>query len=102
MLKKAETSQHLYEDDESDLREKVEITLRRLQELKERVAELKRRCEEIRQIQSEHTGQEDVENTLQCDKCGRTLDPNEQVAVRDSDGAERSHYHKECFQTLFK
>lgn len=102
MLKKPEIGEHTDQDEETDIREKIEITLRRLQELKGRVAELKRRCEELRQMESEHTEQEGVENTLRCDKCGRALDPEQQVAVKDSDGVERSHYHKECFQTLFK
>ncbi|HYB68192.1 MAG TPA: hypothetical protein VEC97_01460 [Candidatus Acidoferrales bacterium] len=106
MLKRTEIGEHTAIDEETDLREKIEITLRRLQELKERVAELKRRCEELRRMESEHsehTEQEAVENTLlRCDKCGHALDPEQQVAVKDSDGVERSHYHKECFQTLFK
>jgi hypothetical protein len=102
MLKKTEIGEHTDQDEETDIREKIEITLRRLQELKERVAELKRRCEELRQMESEHTEQEAVENTLRCDKCGRALDPAQQVAVKDSDGVERNHYHQECFVTLFK
>ena len=102
MLKKLEIGQHADIDEEMDLREKIEITMRRLQELKERVAELKRKCEELRQMESQHTEQEVIQNTLRCDKCGHALDPEQQVAVKDSDGVERSHYHKECFQTLFK
>ncbi|MGA3193002.1 MAG: hypothetical protein ABSD73_10910 [Candidatus Bathyarchaeia archaeon] len=102
MLEKTEIGEHTDEDEEADIREKIEITMRRLQELKGRVAELKRKCEELRQMGSERTEDEDAESTLRCDKCGRALDPEQQVAVKDSDGVERSHYHKECFQTLFK
>jgi TolA-binding protein len=102
MLKKMEIGERSREDGESDVRQKVEVTLRRLQELKERVAELKRRCEELRLMESQRTEQEDMENTLRCDKCGSALDAAQQVAVKDSEGVERRHYHKECFQTLFK
>lgn len=102
MLKKPEIGEHTDQDEETDIREKIEITMRRLQELKGRVAELKRRCEELRQMESERTKEENIENTLRCDKCGHPLDPEQQVAVKDSNGVERSHYHKECFQTLFK
>jgi TolA-binding protein len=102
MMKKVEIGERTDEDEETDIREKIEITMRRLQELKGRVAELKRRCEELRQMESQHMEQENMENVLRCDKCGRALDPEQQVAVKDSDGVERSHYHKECFQTLFK
>ena len=102
MLKNTQIGEYTDQDEETDIKEKIEITMRRLQELKARVAELKRRCEELRQMESERTEQEAVENTLRCDKCGHAIDPEQQVAVKDSDGVERSHYHKECFQTLFK
>jgi TolA-binding protein len=102
MLKKPEIGEHTDQDEETDIREKIEITMHRLQELKGRVAELKRRCEELRQMESDRTKEEDIENRLRCDKCGHPLDPEQQVAVKDSNGVERSHYHKECFQTLFK
>lgn len=101
MLKNLEIGEHTDQDEETDIREKIEITLRRLQELKGRVAELKRRCEELQQMESDRM-EENMENTLRCDKCGGPLDPEQQVAVKDSEGVERSHYHKECFQTLFK
>jgi predicted RNase H-like nuclease (RuvC/YqgF family) len=102
MLKKMEIGEHSHEDEENDVRQKIETTLRRLQELKERVAELKRRCEELRQMESLRTEQEGMENTLRCDNCGSALDASQQVAVKDSEGVVRKHYHKECFQTLFK
>jgi hypothetical protein len=102
MLRKPETGEHSDQDEQSDVREKIEVTLLRLQELKERVAELKRRCEEFRRIESIRTEREDVQSTLRCDRCGRALDPDQQVSVKDSNGVERRHYHKRCFQTLFK
>jgi TolA-binding protein len=110
MLKKMEVAEHSYEDEENDLREKIEITLRRLQELKEKVAELRRKCEELRQTEPQHTEQQepqhteqqDIENTLRCEKCGRAVDPEQQIAVKDADGVGQKHYHKECFQTLLK
>jgi uncharacterized protein YjcR len=102
MLKKPEIGERSYEDEESGIRERIEVTLRRLQELKERVAELKRRCEELRLMESQHTEQEDMDSMLRCDKCGRAVDATQQVAIKDSDGIARKHYHKECFQTLFK
>jgi uncharacterized protein YlxW (UPF0749 family) len=102
MLKKPEIGDHSHEDEESDVRQKMEMTLRRLQELKERVAELKRRCEEFRRMESQPREQREMENTLRCDKCGRALDPAQQVAIKDSEGVERKHYHEHCFQKLFK
>jgi cell shape-determining protein MreC len=100
MLEKMEIGEHVHEES-YELKEKIENTLCKLQELKGRVAELKRKVEELRRMESER-----IENAAEkisfCDKCGHVLDSEEQVVVRDSNGEERRHYHKECFQTLFK
>jgi len=102
MLEKMETGEHIRrEDEQQEIKEKIESTLYKLQELKERVAELKRKCEELRRMESERL-EKTAENVLQCDKCGHALDPAEQVIIRDANGEERRHYHKECFKTLFK
>lgn len=100
MLEKMEIGEHVREEP-YEIKETIENTLCKLQELKGRVAELKRKVEELRKTESER-----IENAAErmslCDKCGHALDPEEQVVVRDSNGEERRHYHKECFQTLFK
>lgn len=97
MLKNLEIGEHDVKDRQSELKEKVETTLHRLQKLKERVAELKRKCEELRTLESTR-----IENVLQCTECGRSLDPEQQVIIKDSNGRARNHYHRECFRTLFK
>jgi hypothetical protein len=43
-----------------------------------------------------------AKNVSRCDKCGQSLNPDEQVVIRDGNGEERRHYHKKCFQALFK
>jgi septal ring factor EnvC (AmiA/AmiB activator) len=101
MLDKTEIGERIRENEQRELREKIEGTLCKLHELKERVAELKRKCEELRKIESERF-ERVAENVLQCDKCGHALDPEEQVVIKNAKGEERRHYHKECFQTLFK
>jgi ribosomal protein L37AE/L43A len=101
MLEKMEIGERIREDEQRELREKIEGTLCKLHELKERVAELKRKCEELRKMESERF-ERIAENVLRCDKCGHALDPAEQVVIKDGNGKERKHYDKECFQTLFK
>ena len=101
MLEKMEIGERIRVDEQRELREKIEGTLSKLHELKARVAELKRKCEELRLIELERF-ERVAENMLQCDKCGRALDPEERVVIKDANGEERRHYHKECFQTLFK
>ena len=115
MFEKTELCEQVDEDSQREIRQKIEVTLYRLQELRGRIEELKRKCEEIRKAerttQSEHREntpehENDVprqtENVLHCDKCGHTLDPEQQVVIKDSNGTERSHYHTKCFQALFK
>jgi hypothetical protein len=115
MFEKMEIGEKVDMDTQREIRQKIEVTLHRLQELRGRVEELKRKCEEIRKTERVAHLQRRintlprvdkvpiyVENVLRCDRCGHTLDPEQQVVIKDSNGAERSHYHKKCFQALFK
>jgi len=72
----------------------------KLRELRERVAELKRKCEEFRQMEALRL--EKPENKLKCEKCGYKLDSEEGVTIKDANGKIRSRYHKACFQSMFK
>jgi chromosome segregation ATPase len=102
MLKKLEIGEHTsIEDGQQEIRQKIESTLCKLKELKERVAELKRRCEELRTMESQRV-EKAVHSAPRCDKCGHALDPVTAVVIRDANGEERRHYHQGCFKTLFK
>ncbi len=101
MLEKMEISEHIRQEEQYELKEKVEGTLCKLRELKERVAELKRKCEELRRMEKDRI-EVAVQNVSRCDKCRHSIDLEEQVVVRDNNGNERRHYHKKCFQALFK
>jgi cell shape-determining protein MreC len=101
MLEKMEIGENTRLEEQYEVKEKIESTLYKLQELKERVAELKRKCEELRRRESERI-EVAAKNVSRCDKCGHSLDPEEQVVIRDGNGEERRHYHRKCFQTLFK
>jgi len=102
MLKKMEIGEHMSgEGGQQEIRQKIESTLNKLQELKARVAELKRRCEELRTMESQRLEKAAL-NVVRCDKCGHTLDPATAVVIRDANGEERRHYHQGCFKTLFK
>lgn len=101
MLEKMEIGEQSRGEEQAEIREKIEGALCKLQELKQRIAELKRKCEELRRLES--TRIESVaKKASRCDECGHAVDSNEQVIVRDSNGEERRHYHRLCFQALFK
>lgn len=106
-LKKMEIGGHVNEND-SDIGQKMEAAIHRLRELKREVVELRRRCEELRQTQWKVEPQlvkdesEHCDNVRRCDKCRHVLDPDQEVVIKDSNGVERIHYDRECFQKLFK
>jgi hypothetical protein len=101
MLEKMEIGEHTRLEAQYEVKAKIESALYKLQELKERVAVLKRKCEELRRMESERI-EVAAKNVSRCDKCGQSLNPDEQVVIRDGNGEERRHYHKKCFQALFK
>ena len=100
MLERMEIGEHVNQDEQGELKERVEATLTKLRELRERVAELKRRCEEFREMEVQRLKK--PESRLRCDKCGNALDSEDEVVVKDANGEAKSRYHKACFQALFK
>jgi len=100
MLERMEIGEHVNQDEQVELKETVEATLTKLRELRERVAELKRRCEEFREMEAQRLNKS--ESRLRCDKCGHALDSEDEVVIKDTNGEAKSRYHKACFQALFK
>lgn len=82
----------------TELSEEIESIICRLHELKESVAQLRRKCEEFRGT-ALGTKLEQTGNT-RCNRCGHALDPDQGVVVKGSDGIARVCYHMKCFQTL--
>jgi hypothetical protein len=77
-------------------REKVEVTLVRLQSLKHQVSELRKQCEELRKLQSEK------QNTaLVCRECGNPINQGEEITLKNSFGNLSSYYHKDCFKAIW-
>ena len=82
----------------AELGEEIESIICRLHELKDRVAQLRRKCEEFRNTVLE-IKLEQTRNT-RCNRCGHVLDPDQGVVVKGSDGLARVCYHIKCFQAL--
>lgn len=74
---------------------KAENTLYKLQALKGQILELKSQFEELRKVLLEDDGK-----NLLCSECGKAIELGQEVVVKSPSGAEKSHYHKECFQAL--
>jgi hypothetical protein len=94
-----EIGEQVSQFEQTELKERAEATLCRLRELRERVAELKHRCEELRAIETKR-----IEKLIKakCGKCGHILDAEEVVVFKDANGEEKSRYHRTCFAGLFK
>ena len=92
---------HGGQDDQqfAELSKRIERALHRLHQMKERVAQLKRKCEELKGMEW-GPGSEHIQNS-HCNKCGRVLDPDQEVVVKGSDGTIRIYYHRKCVQALF-
>lgn len=78
-------------------REKIEIVLQRLQVLKSRTSELRLQLEELRQLRSE-----EKPDGLVCSECGEAVEQGQEVAIKDSSGALKRCYHKECFEAMLR
>jgi len=82
---------------ERKAKEQVNTALAKLQLLKGQVANLRFECEELRKLHSKKPKQ-----TVACTECKRPINNGQEVIVKDSNGKERSYYHKECFRALWR
>jgi len=77
-------------------REKIEVTLIKLQTLKSEISELRLLCENLKKSYSENENK-----ALLCKECGGPMEQGEEVVVKNFTGTEKSYYHKECFQAFW-
>jgi hypothetical protein len=103
MFTRTETDEQLANHEQLKVREEVQITLRKLQMLKSKIAELRDQCEELRELSSHaHAPRsETTGTTLRCSKCGRAIEPGQEIVIKDSDGTETGRYHRECFKLFW-
>jgi hypothetical protein len=115
MFRKKTTIGQSNQEERANSREKMDVTLRKLQALKDKISEIRHQCEELRkQVSANKVFENKVfenkvsENKVSenkaslCNQCGNAIEPNQEVVVKDSAGIERRHYHTKCFQALFK
>jgi hypothetical protein len=96
MFKKTEIGEQSCQYEQSSVRQEVETTLRKLRVLRNRISELRNQCEELRKLSSQAK-----ENALLCSQCGDAIEPGQEIVVKDSEGTEKRHYHKDCFRLLW-
>lgn len=94
MFKKTEFCGHTTLNEQLEAKERMQVTLQKLQALKSRVSELRIQCEELQKMNQDRGG------TVLCDECGRAIDSEQGIEARNF-GQEARHYHKECFRKLW-
>jgi hypothetical protein len=85
-----------YTSSAGERKEKVEEFLATLKSLKSCISELREHFEELRQLELER------QEHLMCSECGKLIEHGEEVTVKDSFGAVKGCYHKECFEELWR
>ena len=75
-------------------KEKIEITLNRLNALKLKVTELRVRCEKLKKLQKEKLEEK------RCNRCKKKILLDKEVVFKNSAGKNKHYYHNHCFETL--
>jgi len=111
MFKKAEMNGLDSRGEQLRASEEVNITLRKLQALREKISDLRAQCEELRRLslktdnlkadnlKADSFGAEN--DLVYCSQCGESISPGQEIVVKSSDKAEKKRYHKECFKLLW-
>jgi hypothetical protein len=97
MFDRTKKSEEINGEGQLDAKERIEITLVKLHALKEKISELRLQCEELRKKRSENK-----QSGLSCAECGKPIEPNQEIEIKDSNGTTMRSYHKECFEGLWQ
>ena len=85
-----------YRNGGSERKEKAEAALDRLRSLKSQISELRLQCEALKKLQSEK------QEGLKCKECGKLIEQDQEVTLKDSSGKVKSYYHKNCFKEIWR
>ena len=77
-------------------KERVELALARLKSYRCKVSELRAQCETLKKMRSEQ------KEDLLCRQCGKPIDKDQKVTLRDSDGKVKGVCHKDCFEEIWR
>ena len=77
-------------------KERVELVLARLKSYRCKVSELRAQCETLKKMRSEQ------KEDLLCRQCGKPIDKDQKVTLRDSDGNVKGVCHKDCFEEIWR
>lgn len=77
-------------------KDRVEAALVKLKALRSEVAEIRAQCESLREMQAKNQ-----KETIVCSECGKGIEQNQEITIKDDSGNPRSYYHKDCFKAIW-
>ena len=77
-------------------KERVELALARLKSYRRKISELRAQCETLKKTRSEQ------KEDLLCRQCGKPIDKDQKVTLRDSNGKVKGGCHKDCFEEIWR
>ncbi len=77
-------------------KDKVEAALVRLKVLRGKIAEIRTQCESLREMHAINQ-----KETIVCSECGKGIEQNQEITIKDNSGNPRSYYHKDCFKAIW-
>jgi uncharacterized protein with PIN domain len=95
-VSKMEVNQTPYEISIAENKDRAEATLARLKSLRNRVAEIREQVEALRKLQTEKP-----KKTAVCFECGKEIQKDQEVTIKDSTGNPTSYYHRDCFKAIW-
>jgi len=93
---KMEAKEIPYEINLAENKDRAEAALIRLISLRNRVSEIRVQVESLRELQAENH-----EKTAVCSECGKEIEQQQEVTIKDSTGNPTSFYHRDCFKAIW-
>ena len=77
-------------------KERVELALARLKSYRCKVSELRAQCETLKKMRAEQ------KEDLLCRQCGKPINKDQKVTLRDSNGKAKGSCHQDCFEEIWR
>jgi hypothetical protein len=91
-----QTTENHCSSSETESKETIESAMVRLRLLKQQVSELRFQCEGLRRQQFAEQSFESV-----CAECGKQVNKDQEITLKDSFGKIMGYCHKNCFKTIW-
>ncbi len=88
--------QEIHYANSNEQREKIEAVLVRLRAMRSKVNELRMQCESLKSVRVHYQSA-----MIVCSDCGKQIELDQEIIVKDDSGNPMSYYHKGCFEQIW-